>query len=184
MSRALSPLPVAALSLLLVAALAVAGCTSSPPPQPVKKTPPRVITADAGLQSWLKVQAEVAALDIDQLNSALGATTRPDTADGLFYYALLNQRAQTFNAWALARDVLRQLQQDESLSLQQHQLAGMLEAYNQSRLNWSQRYDQLQGEYNAQQQQLLQLEQDNALLEQKIQAITDLEATISERKEP
>ena len=48
-------------------------------------------------------------------------------------------------------------------------LAAILERYNQSRINW---YEQHKA-----------LEEQNLLLQQKIEAITELETTISTRKE-
>ena len=63
-------------------------------------------------------------------------------------------------------------------------MAAILEEYNQSRINWHQRYIELQQENKLLLQQLDDTQQEKLLLEQKIQAVTDLEAEISTRKEP
>ena len=83
----------------------------------------------------------------------------------------------------MARDIFRQLNQDEALTTSQRRLAGLLERFNQSRINWFHSRDELRLEYEGLQARLTELQDRNTLLEQKIQAITDLEATISTRKE-
>jgi hypothetical protein len=171
------------LSLLLLLIAALAGCTSSPPAQVVERPTPTVIP-DPVLQRWLAQEAVVRGKSVEQINAELAAMSKPETADGLFYFALLNQQAQTYNGWILARDIFRQLSQDSSVAPQQRQLAAILEQYNQSRINWHQRYVDLQQENKQLLQQLDTTEQEKLLLEQKIQAVTDLEAAISTRKEP
>ena len=59
----------------------------------------------------------------------------------------------------------------------------MLESYNQNRINWYQRQGELVKQRSQLEEQLDEAEQEKALLEQKIQALTDLEAVISTRKE-
>ena len=59
----------------------------------------------------------------------------------------------------------------------------VLEAYNQSRINWYQRQSETVKQNIKLEQQLSEAEQEKQLLEHKIQALTDLEAVISTRKE-
>ncbi|QIB64678.1 hypothetical protein [Kineobactrum salinum] len=164
----------------LVLALAVTACLS-PVPAPIEPpTPPTPVevaeASDAPLTHWLDLQAAVSEMSAEQVDTALASMPKTVVADQLFYFGLLHQQSQTYNGWMQARDVFRQLSQDEGLSGQLRQLAGILEAYNQSRINAHQRYAQLQ-------QQIDELEQQKQLLDQKIQAITDLEAAMSTRKE-
>ena len=97
---------------------------------------------------------------------------------------MLNQKTPAYRNWIQARDVFRQLRESDQLSAEQRQLAAVFEEYNQNRINWHERYGLLQEQYGDLQEQLDSAQADKALLEQKIQAITDLEAAISTRKEP
>ena len=169
------------ISLVLAAAL-MAGCAAAPPPQVVATTPPEVI-AYAALQQWLNLQQQVSAMTTEQCVAALVSLGKPEGADELFYYGLLNQQLQTYGSWAQARDSFRQLGEDQTLAVTRRQLAGILQTYNQNRINWYQRQSELLNQDAELRQQLQAAEQDKLLLEQKIQALTDLEAVISTRKE-
>lgn len=163
----------------LLLSILVSACAISPGQAPVTPLPPAPIEArliSSPLQRWLELQAEVMAMTAEQAAAALASLSRPEAADQLFQFGLLHQASATYNGWMQARDVFRQLCQDEALSPQARQLAGLLEAYNQSRINAHQRYAQLQLRID-------ELELQKHLLEQKIQAITELEATMSIRKE-
>lgn len=164
----------------LVLALAMAACVS-PEPAPIEPpsppTPAAVpVASNSPLSDWLDLQAAVAKMTVEQVNAVLESMPRPEGAHHLFYFGLLHQQSATYNGWMQARDIFRQLGGDETLPEQLRQLAGILEAYNQSRINAHQRYAQLQ-------QRIDELEQQKQLLDQKIQAITDLEAAMSTRKE-
>ena len=108
---------------------------------------------------------------------------KPEGADQLFYYGLLNQQLMTYGAWAQARDTFRVLREDKELAEVQRQLVTILQEYNQTRINWYQRQSELLNRNAELQQQLREAEQDKLVLQQKIQALTDLEAAISTRKE-
>jgi len=156
------------------------GCAVSPPV--VEQAAPEVIFYSS-VQHWLKLQHEVAAMSIEEITEELAALDKPDNAGDLFYHGLLNQQLQTNDAWVQARDAFRTLSVDDELTVEQQQLAGILEAYNQNRINWYQRQSDLLIDNTRLQQQLQEAEQDRLLLEQKIQALTELEADISTRKE-
>ncbi|MDO8863745.1 hypothetical protein Q6D67_18795 [Haliea sp. E1-2-M8] len=132
--------------------------------------------SDSPLAHWLGLQAAVVTMSVGQVEAVLESMPRPEGADQLFCFGLLHHQSQTYNGWMQARDVFRLLSQDEALPDELRQVAGILEAFNQSRINAHQRYAQLQ-------QQIDELEQQKQLLDEKIQAITDLEAAISTRKE-
>ena len=122
-------------------------------------------------------------MSTEEVVAKLIRVNEPEGAGQLFYYGLLNQQLQTFDAWAQARDTFRQLHENEELTAEQRQLAGILQSYNQNRINWYQRQGELLKQNAELKQQLSDAEQDKLLLEQKIQALTDLEAVISTRKE-
>jgi hypothetical protein len=158
------------------------GCAVSPPVPVVEQAAPEVIYYSS-VQHWLKLQDEVAAMSVGDTTEELADLDKPDNAGDLFYHGLLNQQLQTNDAWVQARDAFRTLREDDELTVEQQQLAGILEVYNQNRINWYQRQSDLLIDNSGLQQQLLEAEQDKLLLEQKIQALTQLEADISTRKE-
>ena len=168
----------------LLGSLAV-GCATPPPVEPVEiiKVVPAAKTPAPPVQRWLRWQESVATMSPSQLTTALEGAAAPETANQLFYYGLLHQQSDVYDGWVEARDIFRRLNQDEALTRAQRQLAGLLERFNQSRINWFHRRDELRVESESQQARITQLQEQNTLLEQKIQAITDLEATISTRKE-
>ena len=122
-------------------------------------------------------------MDTDEVVDQLVRLNKPEGIDQLYYYGLLNQQLQTHGAWAQARDSFRELQQQEGLTTEQRQLAGILLVYNQNRINWYQRQSELLVQNADLKKQLHEAEDEKILLEQKIQALTDLEADISTRKE-
>lgn len=175
MPRALVP--------LVFAVAMLTACAASPPPAPVVEQPNPDSIAFSALQQWLGLQQAVAKMDAEMVVSELVLVGKPDGVEELFYFGLLNQKLQTYSSWVQARDSFRQLQQDESLTVERRQLAAILQEYDQSRINWYQRHVELHDQHARLEQQLHDAEQEKLLLEQKIQALTDLEAAISTRKE-
>jgi len=173
MSRALTAVVLATL---------LAGCATAPPPV-IVEVPATADVSCASMQQWLFQQQKVSGMETDEVVANLVRLSQPEGIDQLFYYGLLNQQLQTNGAWAQARDSFRELQQSDGLTTEQRQLTGILLAYNQNRINWYQRQSELLVENAELEKQLQQAEEDKVLLEQKIQALTDLEADISTRKE-
>ena len=171
-------------SLALATALAtiMAGCISAPAPEIITVETP-VKTPAPPVQRWLRWQETVSTMSPSQLTDTLEGMAEPGNANQFFYYGLLNQQSDTYDGWVAARDIFRELQENEALTRGQRRLAGLLERFNQSRINWFHSRDELRGEYESLEQQMMELQEQNTLLEQKIQAITDVEATISTRKE-
>lgn len=165
-----------------VLAIALVGCTTPPPAPVVVNFPPPVIT-ESPVENWLAWQAIVTAMSPEQLATSLATPAQPESTDELFYYGLLKQGTQRYDDWVFARDIFRQLRENEGLPAEQQQLAGIFEEYNQARINAYHRHEELQLEHEALQEQLSEIQQQNALQEEQIKAITDLEATISTRKE-
>lgn len=166
----------------ILALTLLAGCVTAPPSPPAAKTTPESISYSS-VEQWLSLQEDVSAMTSDEVVTKLVRVNKPEGVGQLFYYGLLNQQLNSRGAWAQARDTFRQLQEDETLTPGQRQLVGLLEEYNQGRINWTQKQRNLLQENDELQQALEKAEQENLLLQQKIQALTELEAVISDRKE-
>jgi hypothetical protein len=128
------------------------------------------------LQNWLELQREVSLMSIEKVAQQLTSLGEPKGGRQLFYFGLLSQRLDAFASWTRARDAFRQLAEDVELAEEQRSLAALLERYNQSRINWYQQHHKLLEENET-------VREENVLLKQKIQAVTDLETSISTRKE-
>jgi hypothetical protein len=178
-------MPCSLVPVVFVLAMLV-GCAASPPsPPPVKvmeKDTTQVIVS-CTVQQWLNLQQELAGMSTEEVVERLVNLNKPESLDQLFYYGVLNQQLQTYGAWVQARDTFEHLRQSEELAATQRQLATILLDYNQKRINWYYREAELLKQQTELQQQLSESEQEKLLLEQKIQALTDLEAVISTRKE-
>ena len=176
MSRALG------LAACLLALLA--GCTLVPPAEPPSRNGTTLkVVETCSLQRWLAMQEEVAAMTSEQASAQLAGVDPLSSSADLFYFGLLKQQIQLYEAWIEARDTFRVLREEDGLTIEQRQLAGILEAYNQRRINWHQQFSELQSQYATMEEALADAEKEKALLEQKIQALTDLETVISDRKE-
>ena len=167
-----------------VLCLALAACQSAPPPERVEEPPPVVeFSTTPTLNKWLNRQEQVAGLTPEQVEEELHERPRPEEVPELFEFGLLNHYSQRYEDWIKARDAFRILNTDESLSRGQRQMAALMEAYNQQRINSYQRQEQLSAENDDLQRQLADAELRKAELEEKIQALTELEANISTRKD-
>ena len=167
---------------LVLSLVLLAGCVAAPPP--TQATPPSPETIPySSVQQWLNLQQEVSVMDTEEVVENL---VRVNTLEGigqLFYYGLLNQQLPTHGAWIHARDTFRELQEHEDLTIEQRQLAAILQEYNQNRINSYQRRGELLVQNIHLKKQLHEAKEEKIVLEQKIQALTDLEADISTRKE-
>ncbi|MEM1155042.1 MAG: hypothetical protein AAGI44_12960, partial [Pseudomonadota bacterium] len=168
----------------IAAAAALAACQNNPPAENVVveeavAKPQQILP----VQHWLRWQETVATMSDAQLITALETSAEPRNDNQSFYYGLLRQQTDSYQDWVKARDIFRTLRQKDKLSVGQRRLAELLERYNQSRINWYQSRRELRIEYESLEGQLVQLQEENRLLENKIEAITELEATIRTRKE-
>ena len=171
-----------ALIVLVFALTTLGDCASSSPVPLVEKDTTECVTYPT-LQQWLNLQQDVADMTSDEIVAKLVRVNKPEGAGQLFYYGLLNQQLEAYGAWTQARDAFQQLHEDGDLTVEQRQLASILQEYNQNRINWYQRQRELLIHNAELEQQLSDAEQEKLLAEQKIQALTDLEAVISTRKE-
>jgi hypothetical protein len=167
---------------IILLTLAVLVACAMPPSAVVQQPNPEVVIY-TGVQQWLKLQQDIAGMDAEMLDTALADKVAPEGRNDLYHYALLQQHSQSYAAWVNARDAFRQLYADEGLTESQRQLVAIFQAYNQLRINGYQRQSELLDEQAKLQQQLHKAAQDKLLLEQKIQALTELEADISTRRE-
>lgn len=171
-----------ALAAILVGIALLSGCVAQPPVESTKQDTENVISAPT-VEQWLDQLEEVESMDTTEVMRQLELIDKTTSASQLFYYGILNQRLQNYGAWTVARDAFQQLQEDQTLTKQQRQLAAVLREYNQSRINGHARYATLLKEQSALQDGLNQAETEKRQLEQKIQALTELETTISTRQE-
>lgn len=169
------------LTITLLSLAVLVACAMPPPAVVQQPNPDVVITTE--VQQWLKLQQDIASMDADKLNAALADNTALEGKNDLYHYALLQQHSQNYAAWVKARDAFRLLYADEGLTDSQRQLVDIFQAYNQLRINGYQRQSELLDEQAKLQQQLHNASQDKQLLEQKIQALTEVEAAISTLRE-
>lgn len=135
------------------------------------------------MQQWLRMHQHVTDMSPERAKAALARRSSPTKPRQMYYYALLSQQTQLYDGWTKARDTFRALSEIKTLSVEQRQLAGILEEYNQTRINWHQRHSKLQRDYGEQQKQLVISEIETSELQQKIHALTAIEEAISTRKE-
>jgi len=171
-----------AIACILFIASTLCGCAVQAPIEA-----PRPDTADTAasdtLGQWLDQIQEVNAMDSTEVARQLHGVDKATGTGPLFYFALLNQRTQSYGAWTVARDAFQALEEDEEIPMQQRQLAAVLRQYTQYRINAYARYNALLGEQSKLQQELEDAAQDKRQLEQKIKALTELETAISTRQE-
>lgn len=93
-----------------------------------------------------------------------------------FRYGLLNQQLAERAGWIRARDAFRHVLASQNLGQDVKGLVKLLLRHNQSMINWEARYSKAT-------LQLQESENMQRVLEEKIQAITNLEQNMSSRKE-
>jgi len=146
------------------------------------------VTELQNLNHWLALSEEVDAMNLEQVNKALKGFKTPVSQNALFYYGALNQKLGRIDGWIRARDAFRKLAVGQPSGVNSsepsvRELARILEAHNQALINWHERHRHLQKELAESVLDREDLEQKHLLLEQKIEALTDLEAVISHRKQ-
>jgi hypothetical protein len=180
--------PLASLAILL-ALLVLASCSSGPRPQS-ELSHAQALNDYEELRKWLSLHRDVESMSTTQATAALRSSRKSEKPDDVFYYALLNQRIDAYGNWTLARDKFRELSTTPGLTDQQRQLVLIFERYNQTRINWYMRRELvehnnrvLKHENQALHGELATSQSERLLLQQKIQAITDLETAIIIREE-
>ncbi|MEM9253818.1 MAG: hypothetical protein AAGA91_00140 [Pseudomonadota bacterium] len=155
------------------------GCTTQEP----APTSQASSIAYPTVREWLQLSDSVGAMSASQVQSKLLTVKPPASATQLFLYGLLKQQLGTPGALAEASQSFAILEKNSALADDHRQLAGILRQYTQSRLDSYNRERELQLQEQRLQAEVATAEQEKTDLEQKIQALTDLEAVISTRKE-
>jgi hypothetical protein len=170
------------LTALLLGLAMLAGCVVQPPEKSHDNTT-AAVSPYPSVEEWLQLQQEATELDRAQVAERLAAIDKDMNLAELYRYGILNQQLQTYGAWTVARDTFQKLQENHDLPEAQRQLAGILRLYNQNRINTYARQQELVTQQNELQQKLDHAGEEKRVLEQKIQALTELETAISTRKE-
>ena len=168
----------------LVALMMLPGCSgpfsiSDDAPEPMRLE----VTELQNLNHWLAMSEQVQAMTADEAMAMLRKMDSPNMASEQFYFGLLNQQLGRFDGWIQARDAFRKLANDTALDTSTRELARILLAHNQALINWHERHRHLQKELAVSVLDRELMEEKHQELEQKIEALTDLEAVISHRKQ-
>lgn len=136
------------------------------------------------LSSWLRLSERIAELTPEEARLRLERLGDSDSdLDRRFHFALLNQQLGERDGWVVARDRLRLLSREPELSRDARQLAGLLEQFNQLRINSDQQLVKLRSERDDLAALAEQSRAEAALLEEKIRALTTLEDSMRQRRE-
>ena len=171
--------------LLLVGAL-LAGCQATPPlpaaSAPVQPQPPD--PDSVMLSEWLREADSALRLSARDARAQLASRQAEASAPAERYrVALLHQQLGEWNSWALARDTMRALGADETLPPDVRRLAGLLESFNQSRINAQQQRTELRKTLAEQEALVAEKQREVQALEEKIRSLTNLEDSMRQRRE-
>ena len=169
-SRMLAP------AVVLLVLLTLSGCGQWSRSNAAVVNTPLKVTELQSLSHWLEISRQVDRMTPEQVIIALRGLGPLDSDRKRFYYGVLNQKLSRFDGWIQARDTFRKLANDNALESGISELARILLAHNQALINWHERHRHLQKE-------LAESILDRELLEQKIEALADLEAVISQQKQ-
>lgn len=171
-----------ALILLLVGLGTLLGCAAQTP-APLAGSMPTVVRPSPALERWVNLYSDVDKMESAQVVERLVEIDRPEGIGQLFYFGLLNQQLSNYTSWITARDTFNELESDETLGLPQRQLAGVMRQLNQDKINSYTKQSELAQQLTELQQRLQISDEEKVLLQHKIQALTELEADMSTRKE-
>ena len=143
------------------------------------------------LEYWLSEINRLQALSEAQAQAALPPSfnAKTESPEQLFRYALLNQQLKDRQGWIRARDSLELLSGNTDLSVSMLSLVRLLQFHNQSMINAEARQSRLQGAMQEQDriqqrqaEELLQSQAQVIELSNKIEALTNLEKSLSIRR--
>lgn len=135
------------------------------------------------LNNWLAISRRVSSMTETEVAVAIKNLATPQNHQALFYYGVLNQNLGRIDGWVQARDTFRELTNEDNLAPNLRELARIFLVHNQALINWHTRHRGLQKELVESVLDREHLEHDLELLELKIEALTDVEAVISSRKQ-
>jgi hypothetical protein len=169
---------------LLLSLAMIPGCGGHFPMSNDFHEPMRLeVTELPNLNNWLDISSQLEEIPVDEVLARLKAVENPQTVNERFYYGLLNQRLGRLDGWVQARDSFRGLANDVTLDSSSRELARILQVHNQALINWYERHRHLQKELAVSVLDRELMEEKHKELEQKIEALTTLEAVISNRKQ-
>lgn len=160
----------------------VAGCATpfhvgTSAPQPVAST------ATLALERWINLYTQTQDMTAEQASTRVAELAPPESSGQRFYYGLLHSQLDNYPDWIRARDAFAKLAADKTLTIEQRGLADVLRSQNQTRINAYVKQIDLQQRTVELQKLLVSAETEKTELQQKIQALTDLETSISTKKE-
>ena len=135
------------------------------------------------MADWLAMERKTSAMDTSEVVAELVRLGRPVSPSEQFYFGTLNQQLGTPANWRQARDAFRAVRKNTELTNEQRNIAAMLERYNIYRLDDNKDRNDMLRDQAELESTLDMLKQENTGLQEKIQAITDLEADMSTRIE-
>ncbi|MCW9052862.1 MAG: hypothetical protein OQJ91_11235 [Motiliproteus sp.] len=143
------------------------------------------------LKSWLQQLSQAMEMNPEEVQKNLKklGTKRPQVINQLYHYAVLNQQLKDRLGWIRARDSLRIIKADKQVSGEVEMLVNMLLLHNQSMINADARdsrmldaLDQNQIQLDVAGEALRESRQHSELLQNKIDALTNLERNMSIRR--
>lgn len=134
-------------------------------------------------ERWVNLHTQVRAMTSEQAAARIAELGDYEGTGQRYYYGLLHSQLENYPDWIRARDAFANLVSDTGLTPEQRGLADVLRSQNQTRINAFVKQIDLQQRSVELQKQLVTAEAEKTALQQKIQALTDLETSISTRKE-
>lgn len=171
---------------LLLAGVLLDGCQAAPPlaPAPAPAMPQAPDPDSVMLSEWVREADSALQLSAREARAQLASVQADSPTPAQRYrVALLHQQLGEWNSWALARDTMRALRADETLPPDVRRLAGLLETFNQSRINAEQQRTELREALAGQEALLVQRHGELRALEEKIRSLTTLEDSMHQRRE-
>lgn len=144
---------------------------------------PTVDEAQLAFERWMNLHTQVQSMSAEEAAQRIAQLDSPEGEGQRFYYGLLHTRLKNYPDWIRARDAFADVAGNASVSEAQRGLADLMRQYNQLRINAYVRQLELESNAVALRKQLVSAEAEKTLLQQKIQALTELETIISTRKE-
>lgn len=161
----------------------VAGCAHQPVALEASTSECDCAQPFSELGEWLLMERRTSAMDTSEVVAELVKLGRPKTPTEQFYFGVLNQQLGTAANWRQARDAFRAVRKNTELPDEQRHIAAVLERYNIYRLDDNKDRNDMLRDQAELERALRQMERENTELQDKIQAITDLEADMSTRIE-
>jgi len=160
----------------------LSGC-ASPLQLSMPAPEPPLSQEQQSFERWVNLHTQVQGMTHEEASVRLQELDSPEGQGQRFYFGLLHSQSKNYPDWIRARDAFNAVAKNSSLSQAQRGLADLLRQYNQLRINAYVRQLDLESSAVELRRQLVAAEDEKTQLQQKIQALTELETIISTRKE-